>query len=455
MDEFRAEDPAEWFGRTTIHPVGVIALVLLVIATLWVPRKWAFAPLVLLGCFVSSAQRVVVCGFDFDFLRILVVAGFLRLFVRGEFRRLTWNRIDTFLAAYALIGATAYVILHDDGPSLVNRLGWTFDVLGFYFLFRFFFEGSASPRRVAQTFIVAAVPAAAFFTIELLTHKNLFSVFGGIPAETWIREGRTRCQGPFTHPIMAGVYWASILPVVVALWWSGGKWKTWSVVGVVSILAVVLATNSSTSIMAVVFGTIALCAFKIRGSMRLVRWGVLGVLVALHLVMKAPVWHLLARATVFDASTGWHRFFVIDQAIRHFGDWWLWGVVTTESWNVTDITNEYVWTGVEGGFFALAALVAAITFAFRKVGIERRRIEDDRASCLLMWALGCSLFVHCTNFIAVSYFAQSRMVWFLLLALIASQAPAAGRIRKIRKLVAKTARDPIASARPADAVVLP
>jgi hypothetical protein len=449
----RPEDQlAQWFDRTTVHPVGVIAVILLALATLLLPRKWAFAPLVVFGCLISSAQRVVVLGLDFDFLRILVLVGFVRVLARGEARRLTWNAIDTCLVLYAVIGATAYVVLRDDDKALVNRLGWTYDVLGFYFLFRFFFHGAADPRRVAQVFILAGLPAAVLFGIEYATQKNLCSVFGGVPEQTWVRDGRIRCQGPFTHPIMAGVYWASVLPIVVALWWSGGRWKTWCGVGVVTLLFIVFTTNSSTSVMAVFFGMAAMAAFVLRDSMRTVRWAALAVLVALHLVMKAPVWHLMARATVFDASTGWHRFYVIDQAIKHFDEWWLSGVVTTRGWNLYDITNEYVWTGIEGGLFALAAFVAMIAFGFKKIGADRKRVEGSRAARILVWSLGCALFVHCTNFLAVSYFGQSRMIWFLMLALIASQAPTVAKLRGPAGPAGRRAREPVIEARPIAAV---
>lgn len=424
MEDYK-EDLADYFGHTVVHPVGLALVVILAIAMVMVPRRWALLPMVLVACLVSQAQRIIVVGLNFDFLRIMILAGWTRLVVRGELARLKWNAIDTCLVAFATCGVTAYCLLHADSDALKYRLGWAFDVLGYYFLFRFLLRGNADPRIVARPFIVASVPVAVFFAIEYATHRNLFSVFGGVPAITWVRDGRLRCQGPFAHPVIAGVYWASQLPIMGVLWFYGGRWRTWAVVGVAAALFVIVATNSSTSVTAVIFATIGMLAFPLRKHMRAVRWGAVAILVMLHMVMKAPVWHLLASATVFDASTGWDRFFVIDQSLRHFGDWWLLGTPSTESWGVTDITNEYAFTGIEGGAFTLAAFLAMIWFGFVRVGHERERLERNRVACWTAWALGAALFVHCTNYIGLAYYGQAKFVWYLLLALIASQVAAA------------------------------
>ncbi len=420
MEDYK-EDLQDYFGRTVVHPVGLALVVVLAVAMLLVPRRWALLPMVLVACFVSQAQRIIVAGLNFDFLRIMIVAGWIRLAARGEIRKFRWNAVDTCLVLFAACGVTAYCVLHADSDAVKYRLGWAFDVLGYYFLFRFLFVGDADPRIVARPFVLASVPVAVFFAVEYATHRNLFSVFGGVPAITWVRDGRLRCQGPFAHPVIAGVYWASMLPMIGALWFFGGRWRNWAVVGTTAALFVIVATNSSTSVTAVAFGAAATCAFPLRRSMNVLRWCAVAVLAALHMVMKAPVWHLLASATVFDASTGWDRFYVIDQGLRHFGDWWLFGTKSTDSWGVWDITNEYVFTGIEGGAFTLAAFLALIWFCFRRVGRRCAGVERNSAACRMAWALGCALFVHCTNFIGLAYYGQAKLVWYLLLALIAGQ----------------------------------
>jgi hypothetical protein len=140
--------------------------------------------------------------------------------------------------------------------------------------------------------------------------------------------------------------------------------------------------------------------------------------------MNAPVWHLISRVNIFGSSTGWHRYHLIDQAVKHFGEWWLIGTVSTTHWDayrrLTDITNQYILEGVRGGLITLVLFVIMISLAFQGVGRLWRAVKFDKGKTIMAWALGVSLFVHCMNFIAVSYFGQIYMIFFLLLAMIAS-----------------------------------
>ena len=77
--------------------------------------------------------------------------------------------------------------------------------------------------------------------------------------------------------------------------------------------------------MTILFGIIALCFWPFRKIMRAVRWGLVFAVVLLQMVMKADVWFLLSRISDISGGSGWHRAMLIDNFIRHFGDWWLVG----------------------------------------------------------------------------------------------------------------------------------
>jgi hypothetical protein len=443
--DFRQDADQSYFGTDVIHPVGATVLILLCVLMFVIPRRWGFLPLLVLACFVAPAQRVIIGGLNWDFPRILVLAGWARLVLRGEMRKLQWSALDRCVIAFAISGTLIYFALYRTWDSFKYRLGWGYDVVAFYFFLRQVFHRDMDIRRVANSFSLLSVPVAAFFMLEFLTHRNVFSVFGGISEFTWIRDGRLRCQGAFAHPIIAGVFWGSIVPVIVSGWWSnrvGDRAIAW--VGLAGATVIVLASNSSTSIAALATSVLAILAFSLRKVMAPLRWAGVALLFALHMVMKQPVWHLVCRFSAYDSSTGYHRFLVIDGAIRHFDEWWLLGTESTANWEAEDITNEYVLVAVEGGLLTLLCFAAVIVLAFREVGRAWRRNPADRWSVWTAWLLGATLFVHCSNFIGVSYFGQARMLFQLGLAMIgslASTAPAAPQ-----QVVVRVARTPAAQA---------
>jgi O-antigen ligase len=163
--------------------------------------------------------------------------------------------------------------------------------------------------------------------------------------------------------------------------------------------------------------------------MRLLRRGTVLLLITLSLTMNAPVWYILARVSDQAGGGGWHRAYVIDQAVAHFNEWWLFGTTYTAHWapggevipadpNMMDITNHYVMEGVKGGILKLILFLAIVVSCFKIVGRRLRAEPDDSPAALLFWAMGVSLFAHCLSFISITYFDQLILIWFWLLAII-------------------------------------
>jgi hypothetical protein len=169
----------------------------------------------------------------------------------------------------------------------------------------------------------------------------------------------------------------------------------------------------------------AACLYPLRRWLGFLRWSGLGMLVFLHMIMQKPVWHLISRIDIAGGSTGWHRYNLIDQAINRFSEWALIGTKSTAHWafGMDDVTNQFVLEGVKGGAGTLVLFVLLIVLAFRRVGWMLRDVDGSRFAMIASWSLGVSLFIHCLNFIAVSYFGQITLLWFLHLAMIGSLAP--------------------------------
>jgi len=418
-----------WVGQTTLHPVGAIALLVLGCAVFLVPRRWVTLPLIVMACFIPQAQRIVVLTLNFDLLRIMVLCYWVRLIVRREHTGWRWKRLDTFVLAWAVVGAAAYCLNWGTWAALKYKLGMCFDTIGLYFLFRCYLRSSQDLREMLLGFAAVSVPVALVLLVEHTTRFNMFGVFGGVPLRTFVREGRLRCQGAFAHPILAGCFWAALLPLLSAGWWRGRAARGWAVVSACACGVTIFMCSSSTPLASACAGLVGVGLFPLRRHMRTVRWLVFAGLVGCHLMMAAPVWHLLSRVDIVGGSPGWWRYHLVDLAIEHLRDWWLVGTQTAAQWvpNAVffDVCNQYVLEAITGGLVALVLFFGIIAVAFDGVGRLCRAVAAEPAEARLAWALGVALFVHSMNMLGVAYSGQIVMVWYALLAAIAGLTPLA------------------------------
>jgi hypothetical protein len=269
--------------------------------------------------------------------------------------------------------------------------------------------------------------------VERVTMHNPLSFFSGVPEISAIRDGHVRSQGAFRHAILAGTFGATLFPLFVGLWFDKSRRRWVAGAGVVASLVIVGTAGSSGALMAVGGGVIGLALWKWRTKMRFVRRGTLLIIIALAMVMNAPVWYLFARVSDIVGGGGWHRAFVIDTAVAHFNEWWLFGTTYTAHWgpggeviaanpDMMDLTNQFVVEGVNGGVLKLALFIAVIVGCFKIVGRRVREEEGNLFPGMLFWSMGASLFAHCLSFMSVPYFDQMIIIWFWLLAVISSSA---------------------------------
>ncbi|MEM7227975.1 MAG: hypothetical protein AAF432_04085 [Planctomycetota bacterium] len=440
---FQQPFTADWHNTTTLHPLAMALTAALAALIFVLPRRHALIPLVIAACFIAPAQRVVLLTMDFTMLRVLLLAGCARVMLRGEIVMLRWKLLDTLMVAWCVAGVLTYSIQYASFGMFVQKLGFTYDAAGMYFLCRFLVRDWDDLIAFTTNVILISAPVTVFLLVEKTTGRNIFSVFGGVPEYTRVREGRLRVQGAFGHPILLGCFWAAMLPLIVALV-RHHSWRRYIVpLGVVTSMTAAIVTASSTPWLVLLITLMAILFYPFRRWTPWVRWaGCLG-LVSLHLVMLKPVWHLIARVDVVSGSTGWYRYKLIDEFFNHFGDWWLFGTHDYVNWytyGFEAVTNQYIFEGVNGGLITLALFIAIIVEAYRALGHLQRRVLGDPIRSAFAWAIGVSLFVHVVSFIAVAYTGQIRFVWFFALAVAATfqparraaHAPMFVRIRKVK-----------------------
>jgi len=393
----------------------IFMTIFLVIGTFVVPRRYLLAPFILASCFVPADQRLMITDLDFTPLRILIIAALLRILVRAEWSAIRWNAFDKIVLSWAIVGAVIYVLQWMTLDVIINKCGVLLDTIGLYWLFRISMRSWNSVRFVFKVFAGCSLVLAFFVGVEWLTGKNPFVVVGEVG--TVVREGRYRCQAAFPHSIIMGLFWATLAPLFVALARTEKKKIVYWAAFVASVF-IVVASASSTPLLVLLIVSIILCGYKWRRYTGRLSQGFLASLIILHIVMAQPVWHLVARVNVVGGSTGWHRFYLIDEAINHFDEWILLGCQSTEHWGMglQDVTNQYILEGVRGGLATLV-LFSVMVYGLSRASLMLSLQAVPAAYQFLAWCIFAAVVGHCVAFMGVSYFGQIMMLWYMMLAL--------------------------------------
>jgi len=439
--------------ETVLNPI-VLALVLLVgILVLALPRAKVIAPLIAAFILIPMDQILLIGGMHFPMLRFLALFGIARLAWENFTSRRIFsggiNKIDIAVVSFAIVTALAGVLLFREWGALVYQLGNVYTICGIYFLLRYLLRDERDVIRMLRALAYVAAVAAIVMTWEMITGRNPYALLGGadaaIHATSMARADRFRATGGFAHPILAGTFGAILVPLFVLLWQDDRKNRIIAAVGIISATIITLASNSSTPILAYAAGVLALCMWPARNRMRAIRWAVVIVMVSLHMVMKAPVWHLIARIDLSGGSSSYHRFMVVDQCIRHFSDWWLVGVKSTYEWgwDMWDTANQYVSICDCSGLVPFVLFLAAIVYGFQYLG-RARKAAGSRREQIFLWGLGSALFANVVAFMGISYVDQTQVVWYGLLAGISAAAIVQPQSETAQVQVLMSAQDTIA-----------
>jgi hypothetical protein len=417
---------------STITASSLVFTLCLGILLVFLPRRYALMPLFISGCYMTLGQVLLVGPLHFLIFRIILLFGWIRIIINKEIFSIKLNTIDKVLIVWVIVSSLVNLLLRGwSSEAIISCLGTLYNTIGTYFLIRAIVRDFDDVVHAVKMLGIVIIPLAILFTVEKSTGRNLFSFFGGVSELTAIRDGRLRCQGPFRHPILAGTFGATAMPLFVGLWFQNRRNRLLAAGAVVAATIIVFASSSSGPLLAYFVGMVALICWPFRFNMRAIRWGIVLSLLLLHAVMKAPVWFLMDRMSgMLGMGSGWYRSALIDAAIRHFNEWWLIGTTYTAHWmpfalainpNMADITNQFISEGVNGGLISLCLFIWLIVKCFKTTG-EAAHHESQLSNLdqFMVWSLGCALLGHVASLLSVTYFDQIIIFWYLILAMIAT-----------------------------------
>lgn len=399
----------------------MVALVAAVLLVLTLPRQYVVVPFLLIVFLVPRGQQLYIAGLHWFVLRIVILVGCVRL-ARARFQIAGGlNGIDKAFIVWAIFFGVCPVLQGLQGGAVAYQAGILLDAFGGYFLMRHVIRDHEDIVRAAKTLAVLAAILSVFMLNEKIRGVNVFGYLGGAPITPQARDGSIRAQAIFGHPILAGCFGATLMPLFLWLWRSG-RAKFAGVLGLVGSTLMVLASASSTPVLAYTAGVLSLCLWPIRRSMRVVRWGIVLTLVILALVMKAPVWFVVAHVNVIGGSGGYDRAELIDVFIRHFREWWLIGTTNFVNWGLYmwDLSNQFVAEGDSGGLVALICFIAMISRSFSRLGKMRKQVEGDTTQEWFYWSLCAVMVAHIFAYFGVAYWDQNRIWWWAFLAMVSA-----------------------------------
>lgn len=411
-----------------MSPITLFLMTIFVIAIINSKRKWAMLIILLSISLFSLEQRISFIGFDFPVMRIVVIAGLFRVISKKETKEIVINDLDRAVILWTIVSFVIYCILYRAANPIFLKVARTIDYSGTYLICRALIRNTDDIKEIMKFQTIIIIIFSMTMLIEFYTRKNPLSYIGNI-GSSYVRDGKYRCKGVFLNSLTAGTFGANSLPFVFGAWVTR-KISMWAFIAGISASAVVTYTASSSgAAMAFIFCLIGLILWFKRKEIKLIRNLFLFTLIFLHFAMNAPIWYLFAKLSNYIGGTGWHRSFLIDQAIRYIGDWWLIGTTYTAHWfpytlpgnpNHADITNQFLMMGVDGGLITMILYIIVIVKAFGSIGTGlNNNNNNNKDNQILYWTLGAALLGHLASFFSITYYDQIGNFFYLFLAMIA------------------------------------
>jgi hypothetical protein len=406
-----------------LHPIVAIWMLVAIALILTLPRRKAVVPFLLAFFTIPIGQVVLVGGLHFPVLRILILAGLARRVIsRGEASENNspgcFIAIDQAVVMWLVSVLVVSSLQWMELAAFIKFVGDFLDALGGYLVVRFLIPDVETVRRTIKVFAVLCLILGACMVNEHFTRKDVFCYLGGCGIDAEVRNGRVRASGVL-GTIQSGTFGGVLIPLFL---WLRTERKSRLVagVGLAGATAMVITSGGSTGAMAFGASFLGLALWPLREQMRLIRWGLVGTLLGLHLVMNGPVWSLIEHIDLNAGSSSFHRYILIDTLISHFGEWWFLGTRNNGSWGweTWDTCNQFVDVAVRGGLLTLAFYIMVLTRSFAAIGNTRKRVSGDRRQEWFLWCLGSCLFANVVAQFGINYMVQLQLLLFPLLSCI-------------------------------------
>lgn len=362
---------------------------------------------------------------------LLLASALFVLFaaLRGRFR---WVWPDLLILAAVAWISLAMSMTSDAQQALTASVAHIADIGLAYFFARAAFNDTRDLRMFLLLMLPGLFLTGVILLVEAVTYQHIIQGFfssitgRGIDYQSSPRMGLMRAQAQFAHPIQAGIFLASFLP----LYWFAG-FKPW--LKITGVLAALLsfATVSSVTFLALAFGLFLVFYQWLTEKIANLTWRLLFIGVGLFIFAAelgtgSGTFGLLTRFGSLNSVSAYARINIWNYGSANVVEhpWFGLGYADWERpvWMVASVDNYWLLTAMRFGipavvFLGLAALVALVMIMRRSTTSSSLEAQSERGVAI-------SVAIFTLSIISASIWLQSQVWYFMLIGIAVSLASA-------------------------------
>lgn len=351
--------------------------------------------------------------------------------------RIATGRMPFRLADLWVFGAVAWMIVsfcafYGLGDGITRGGALAYDVIAPYLIARTGIRNLQDFRRLLIIVAPGLMAAGFSMMIESVTHRQLIrpiaaAIFGPLPyfeggqavsaAKDFnvVRLGLLRASGPFSHPILAGLFMASFFPIYL-----NASIKKWPylfgiIASVFAIFSVSSAAFLSLMLSGIFLGYDYLLKFLRGVGWRFFIFTFSTFLLFVEMASQNGVMPIIIRYTL-DPATGWYRQLIWEYGTRSIERHPWFGIGFTDyerlPWMINSIDNHWLLLGVRHGyitpvFFFIGCLVAVISLA--QASARFNKYDGKLARAIVFSLVGIVLLAFTTSLFG------GILTWFFVL----------------------------------------
>ncbi|RIV83040.1 hypothetical protein D2V07_17105 [Aurantiacibacter zhengii] len=385
------------------------------------------AVLLLYAILIPQEVRVEVSGVTLYAYRLVCFALLPWIAARVFRGALRMHPIDAVIAIGGTWMVLSFVMVSGDLQGFVSGAGLAIDVLVPYFVARVTIHNVADMRKLLIIYAPGIFAAGVIIMVEAVTHqpiikplvRSIFSARAGFvessSGSAEIRLGLRRSEGPFAHPILAGL----ILASAGCLFATSGlrKWPMW--LGVSCMLLSVF-TVSSAAFLAILLGVGLIGYDKVSRFFTFLGWPIfmVGAAIGMLFIQFASdngLIRFLLRFTL-NPQTGYYRRLIWQYGTENVAANPLFGIAFAEyerlSWMNASVDAYWLADAIRHGLIVPLCFLVATLWALFALGRQSAAAtsETDRH---FMIGVAITLVVLVVIGFTVSFFG-GVLLWFYI-----------------------------------------